>query len=53
MYKVSREAHMKFQQKYKQKLFLEHLFNIFGKYIFMEKPGFYLSVLYKEKVKSF
>ena len=55
MYKVSREAYMKFEQGYKQKLFIDHFFTIFGKYVFMEKPGkrFNFSVLHKKKVKSF
>ncbi len=55
MYKVSREAYIKFEQGYKQKLFVEHLFTIFRTYIFMEKLGkkLYLSGIDKGKVKSF
>lgn len=55
IYKVSREAYMKFKQGHKQSFFLHHLFCIFKTYVFMEKPGkrFYLSNVQKGKVKSF
>ena len=36
---VGGEAHMKFEQGYKQKEFLHHLFHLFKGYSFMEKPG--------------
>jgi hypothetical protein len=39
MYRVSREALIKFEQGYKQKEFLFHLFDIFSPYCFMQKPG--------------
>lgn len=39
MYKVSREAYIKFEQGYKQKMFIDNLFTIFSTYTFMEKPG--------------
>ena len=49
MYKVSREAYIKFEQGHKQKIFLDNLFSIFKTYTFMEKPGkrLYLSGLHK------
>lgn len=34
-----REAHIKFEQGYKQKDFLHHLFQLFKRYCFMEHPG--------------
>ena len=37
--KVSREAHIKFEQGYKQEAFLYHLFHQFHLYSFMEEPG--------------
>jgi len=36
---VSREAHIKFEQGYKQEAFLYHLFHQFQLYSFMEEPG--------------
>ena len=39
VYKVSREAYIKFEQGYKQKEFLYHLFHLFKGYCFMEEPG--------------
>lgn len=39
MYKVSKQAYIKFEQGYKQKLFLENVFTCFKQYCFMEKPG--------------
>ena len=39
MYKVSREAYIKFEQGFKQKDFLYSLFEEFKTYSFMEKPG--------------
>lgn len=39
MYHVSREALLKFEQGYKQKEFLFHLFDVFSPYCFMQKPG--------------
>jgi len=39
VYKTSREAHIKFEQGYKQEDFLHHLFHIFATYTFMEKAG--------------
>jgi hypothetical protein len=39
IYKVSREAHIKFEQGYKQKEFIEHLFSAFSLYCFMDKPS--------------
>lgn len=55
MYKVSREAYIKFKQGYKQEMFIDNLFIIFNTYTFMEKPGkrVYLSGLDKRKTKSF
>ena len=51
IYKTSREAHIKFEQGYKQKAFLNHLFTLFSLYCFMEKPGkrFFLD---KQKLKT-
>jgi hypothetical protein len=55
MYKVSKQAYIKFEQGFKQQLFLEHLFLHFKKYCFMEKPGtqIYLRCILKGKQKSF
>ena len=55
MYKVSREAYIKFEQGYKQELFVDHLFDIFKRYTFMVKPGkrFEKSGLQKGLIKSF
>ena len=39
MYKISREAYIKFEQGYKQKILLDGLFSIFNTYIFMDTPG--------------
>lgn len=39
MYKVSREAIIKFEQGYKQEEFIFHLFDLFKLYCFMEEPG--------------
>lgn len=38
MGKKSREAYIKFEQGYKQKEFVYHLFEIFGKYTFVDGP---------------
>ena len=38
MSKAHREAHIKFEQRYKQKEFLDHLFQLFKGYCFMESP---------------
>jgi len=40
MYKVSREALIKFEQGYQQLDFVQHLFEKFKGYCFMQKPGF-------------
>lgn len=37
IYKTSVDAHIKFEQGYKQKLFLDHLYSVFKKYCFAEK----------------
>jgi len=39
MYRVSREAYIKFEQGYQQKEFIDHLFNQMKGYSFMESPG--------------
>lgn len=39
MYRVSRDAMIKFEQGAKQKEFLFHLFSLFEKYCFMTEPG--------------
>lgn len=39
MYKVSREAYIKFEQGYIQKEFVDHLFELFKDYCFMLTPG--------------
>lgn len=39
IYKVSREAYIKFEQGHKQDAFARHLFEIFKTYCFMEQPG--------------
>lgn len=38
MYHVSREAYIKFEQERHQKLFADHLFEIFNQYCFMPAP---------------
>jgi hypothetical protein len=38
VYKVSSEAYLKFEQGYKQKQFIDHLFHTFKNYCFMENP---------------
>jgi LAGLIDADG DNA endonuclease family len=40
MYKVSKEALIKFEQGYKQEEFLRHLFILLKSYCFMVEPGF-------------
>ena len=51
LYRTSREAHIKFEQGYKQKNFVYHLFDQFQTYCFMESPGIRFS---KDKtVKSY
>lgn len=54
MYRVSREAYIKFEQGYKQKDFLDTLFAIFNRYTFMRKPGIrsYLSGLATSQPKG-
>jgi hypothetical protein len=39
IYKVSTQAYIKFEQGYKQQAFLEHLFDKFKNYCFMDQPG--------------
>jgi hypothetical protein len=39
MYRVSKEALIKFEQGYLQQEFLFHLFNVFKTYCFMTEPG--------------
>lgn len=39
IYRVSREAALKFEQGQKQRYFLYHLFDIFQSYCFMKEPG--------------
>lgn len=39
IYKVSNQAYIKFEQGYKQKAFLQHLFDNFKTYCFMNTPG--------------
>lgn len=39
MYKVSREAYIKFEQGYKQEAFAQHLFELCRVYCFMQAPG--------------
>ena len=55
MYRVSREAYIKFEQGYKQKDFLDALFTVFRGYTFMKEPGirFHLSGKLERKPKSF
>lgn len=38
MYHVSREAYIKFEQGWKQKPFIDHLFEVFRSYSFMQQP---------------
>jgi hypothetical protein len=55
MYKVSKEALIKFEQGYKQEEFLRHLFDIFKLYCFMEEPGIRITLHGERKglTKSF
>ena len=39
IYKKSCEAYIKFEQGYKEKAFVTHLFSVFKTYCFMEEPG--------------
>jgi len=39
MYRVSKEAFIKFEQGYLQEQFLYHLFDVFKTYCFMDSPG--------------
>jgi hypothetical protein len=39
MYKISKEAFIKFEQGYQQEAFLNYLFTIFKLYTFMDEPG--------------
>lgn len=54
MFKVSKEAGIKFEQGYAQEAFLRHLFDIFSTYCFMLAPGsrLELSGVRKGEVKS-
>ena len=54
MYRVSREAYIKFEQGHQQKPFVDHLFDEFKVYCFMEAPGirFFLSDEKRGQVKS-
>lgn len=52
MYKVSREAYIKFEQGYKQKDFLDTLFTIFSRYTFMKEPGKRSRLSYSAKQSS-
>ena len=38
MYHVSREAYIKYEQGLQQKVFVDHLFDVFGEYCFMTGP---------------
>lgn len=52
--KISKQAYVKFEQGYKQKDFLNYLFTIFKKYVFMKKPGIRIHLNGKNcgKIKS-
>jgi hypothetical protein len=39
MYKVSKNALIKFEQGYQQESFIKHLFNLYKDYTFMLEPG--------------
>lgn len=51
--RVSHQAYMKFEQGYKQKLFLYHLFEQFKIYCFMQKPGIRYEKTNAKKIKSY
>jgi hypothetical protein len=55
MYRVSREAHLKFEQGANQKEFLFHLFDMLKEYCFMLKPSprHYVSDKSQVEVKSY
>lgn len=51
---VSRNPYIKFEQGYKQKEFLFHLFEIFKSYCFMQRPGIrYKSISLPQEIKSY
>lgn len=55
MYKISKQALIKFEQGYQQEEFLFHLFNLFKVYCFMTEPGkrFILNGIKLGTIKSF
>lgn len=55
MYRVSREAYVKFEQGAKQREFIFHLFDMFKGYCFMTKPSprYYTSDEKQGEVKSY
>jgi len=55
MYKIHTHALIKFEQGYKQELFLMHLFSLFKAYSFMNEPGKRISLNLPRKglIKSF
>jgi LAGLIDADG DNA endonuclease family len=55
MYKVSKEAIIKFEQGYLQEEFIFHLFNLFKLYCFMTEPGKRITLYGPRKglIKSF
>nr|AWA82140.1 hypothetical protein [Cantharellus cibarius]AWA82172.1 hypothetical protein [Cantharellus cibarius] len=56
MYKVSRNALIKFEQGYRQESFIDHLFNLFKDYTFMLEPGKRIELhhpIRKGEVKSY
>jgi hypothetical protein len=52
MYHVSREAYIKFEQGWKQKAFVYHLFDMFCVYCFMAEPSKRYSLLSDKKDKK-
>jgi hypothetical protein len=44
MYRVSKEAYIKFEQGYAQKALIDHLFNLFATYCFMTDPGIRMDI---------
>jgi len=55
MYRVSKEAIIKFEQGYLQEEFIFHLFNLFKLYCFMTEPGKRITLYGQRKglIKSF
>jgi len=52
MYKISKNSKIKFEQGYKHKEYLYHLFNLFKDYTFQDEPYIRYEIR-KDLIKSF